>query len=76
VPILGGAVLLVSWPRGFFTKEQSLEFTLLILYLLVLLVLFGSGRLSADRLLSRRRREHGQSRQDDPTNDRKEGGDA
>jgi len=49
LPILVGAVFVVHLQGGLVGPEQSLEFSMLVLFLLVLLFLWGSGRLSVDR---------------------------
>lgn len=49
LPILVGAVFVVHLQGGLLGPEQSLEFSMLVLFLLVLLFLWGSGRLSVDR---------------------------
>ena len=48
VPILAGAVFLVHWHDGLLSADQSLEFSALVLFLLVLVCAFGSGRWSLD----------------------------
>lgn len=48
LPVLGGAVLLIHWQNGLLSANQSLEFSALVLFLLVLVVLFGGGRWSLD----------------------------
>lgn len=48
IPILGGAVFLVHWQEGLLSADQSLEFSALVLFLLVVVFLWGSGRWSAD----------------------------
>lgn len=48
LPILGGAVVLVHWQDGLLSANQSLEFSALVLFLLVLVFTFGSGRWSLD----------------------------
>ena len=53
VPILFGAVFLVHGPGGLFTSAQTLEFSALVLVLLVLFSLFGAGRLSVDHYVFR-----------------------
>lgn len=55
IPILFGAIMFVHWPAGLFSSEQSLEFTMLVLFLLVFFLIYGSGRISVDYLLSQRR---------------------
>ena len=52
IPILLGAVFYVHLPRMIFVgPRESLEFTVLVLFLLVLIFVFGAGRLSVDYLL-------------------------
>lgn len=48
IPILVGAVFLVHWQDGLLSANQSLEFSALVLFLLVVVYLFGPGRWSAD----------------------------
>lgn len=48
IPILTGAVFLVHWKEGLLSADQSLEFSALVLFLLVVIFLWGSGRWSAD----------------------------
>jgi uncharacterized membrane protein YphA (DoxX/SURF4 family) len=48
LPVLAGAVLLVHWQNGLLSANQSLEFSALVLFLLVLVFLFGGGRWSLD----------------------------
>lgn len=51
VPPLLGAVFLVHWRQGLMQLDQSLELSGLVLALLIVFVLFGSGRLSLDAKL-------------------------
>jgi Predicted membrane protein len=48
LPILAGAVAVVHWQDGLLSANQSLEFSALVLFLLVLVSTFGSGRWSLD----------------------------
>lgn len=48
LPILVGAVFLVHWNEGLLSADQSLEFSALVLFLLVLVGAFGGGRWSMD----------------------------
>lgn len=48
VPVILGAILYVHLPEGMFSRDQSLEFTCLLLFLLVLYAVFGAGGLSVD----------------------------
>ena len=56
IPILAGAVFLVHLDDGLLAAGQSLEFSALTLFLLVMIVLHGSGRFSLDHLLFERDR--------------------
>jgi putative oxidoreductase len=53
VPILLGAVLFVHGAGGLNTEGQTLEFTMMVLFALVVVAAFGGGRLSADHYLRR-----------------------
>ena len=55
LPILLGAVFLIHVQDGLLTAGQSLEFSALVLVLLVLVFLFGSGPWSADHFIFRRK---------------------
>ncbi len=48
IPVLIGAVALVHVQEGLLTAGQSLEFSALVLFLLVVIFAYGAGRLSAD----------------------------
>jgi len=48
IPILAGAVFIVHRSDGLFAMGQSLEFSALVLFLLVVFLVSGSGRLSLD----------------------------
>ncbi len=48
LPVLVGAVFLVHWRDGLLSADQSLEFSALVLFLLLLVSTFGSGRWSLD----------------------------
>ena len=54
VPILLGAVLFVAWPQGVFSMTETLEFTVLVLFLLIFFTIYGSGRISVDTVLARK----------------------
>lgn len=54
VPVLLGAVFFVHSEEGLFTREQNLEFTVLVLFLLVLVAFHGAGRWSVDHYLFRK----------------------
>lgn len=49
VPILVGAVFLIHWQDGLLSANQSLEFSALVLYLLLIVCVFGGGPWSLDR---------------------------
>jgi putative oxidoreductase len=51
LPVLGGAVYFAFIRGGLFLPNQSLELSALVLFLLVILFIFGSGKLSLDRVL-------------------------
>jgi putative oxidoreductase len=53
IPILFGAVFLVHSQAGLLNVGQSLEFSGLVLALLLVYLTFGSGRLSVDAFLAR-----------------------
>jgi putative oxidoreductase len=48
IPILAGAVFVVHRSDGLFAMGQSLEFSALVLFLLIIFTLGGSGRFSLD----------------------------
>ncbi|BDQ04315.1 DoxX family protein [Ignavibacterium sp.] len=48
IPILFGAVFLVHLSKGFLASGQSLELSVMVLFLLSVFFLFGSGELSVD----------------------------
>lgn len=53
IPILLGAVLFVHAKDGLFSRGQSLELAMLVLVLLMVFAIAGSGRLSVDRYLEK-----------------------
>ena len=56
VPLLLGAIFLVHWHQGLFGRTQDLEYVILVLFLLLVFVGYGGGRLSVDYLLARRKK--------------------
>lgn len=52
IPILLGAVLFVHGREGLFTAGQTLEFALLVLFILCVLAIAGSGRVSVDHYIA------------------------
>jgi uncharacterized membrane protein YphA (DoxX/SURF4 family) len=61
IPILLGAALYVYLPKAmYFEPRQSLEFTILVLFLLCLVFVYGAGRLSLDYVMFKKKIEpHG-----------------
>jgi uncharacterized membrane protein YphA (DoxX/SURF4 family) len=53
LPVLTGAVFFVYGRDGLFSHNQELQFTALVLFLLVLILIHGAGRLSVDHFLER-----------------------
>lgn len=56
IPVLAGAVFFVHLDEGLFTRDQNLEFSVLVLFLLVLVAVHGAGRWSLDHVLFGARR--------------------
>ena len=55
IPILLGAVFYVWLPKVLFVEErQNFEFSVLVLFLLGLIFVYGAGRLSVDHLLTKK----------------------
>jgi uncharacterized membrane protein YphA (DoxX/SURF4 family) len=54
IPILLGAIFFVHFQQGLFRKAQDLEYVILVLVLLIIFVIYGSGRLSVDYLIASR----------------------
>lgn len=53
IPVLFGAVFFVYFEKGLFTQNQGLEFTALVFFLLIVLLIWGPGRWSVDSYLSK-----------------------
>jgi uncharacterized membrane protein YphA (DoxX/SURF4 family) len=53
IPILLGAVFLVNIQHGFFSIHSELEFSILVLLLLLFFLFYGSGPLSVDDYMKR-----------------------
>lgn len=49
IPILTGALVLISAQGGLFTRGQSFEFTALVLFLLIIYAIIGGGKWSVDQ---------------------------
>ncbi len=56
IPVMFGAIFYEYLQRGFFSHEQTLEFALLVLVLLLVFAVYGSGRLSLDHVLNKIRK--------------------
>jgi len=57
IPILAGAVFIVHRQDGLFALGQSLEFSALVLFLLVVVLISGAGPLSVDATMAAKRTE-------------------
>ena len=55
IPILFGAVFIVHFKQGLMTGGQSLELSALVLVLLLIYFVFGSGVLAVDNYITKRR---------------------
>lgn len=55
IPVLVGAVFFLHLQKGLATAEQSLELSALVLVLLVVYFLFGSGVFSVDNYIAKKR---------------------
>jgi uncharacterized membrane protein YphA (DoxX/SURF4 family) len=55
IPILAGAVFFIHLDQGLMTGAQSLELSVLVLVLLILYFIFGSGTLSLDHFFAGRK---------------------
>ncbi len=60
IPILFGAVFIVHFKQGLMTGGQSLELSALVLVLLFIYFIFGSGVLSIDNYIAKRRSRENQ----------------
>ena len=59
IPILLGAVFYIYLPQmTLIEPRQNLEFSALVLFLLVLVVAYGSGRFSVDHILGKKDHSH------------------
>ena len=54
LPVLVGAVFFVYGRDGLFSHNQELQSTALVLFLLILILIHGPGRLSVDHQLKNR----------------------
>jgi len=55
IPILAGAVFFIHMRQGLVTEGQSLELSALVFVLLMIYFLFGSGSLSLDNFITKRK---------------------
>ncbi len=55
IPILIGAVFVVHIKQGLMTVGQSLELAALVLFLLVIYLIFGSGKLAIDKYIAEKK---------------------
>ena len=53
LPILIGAVFFINPTRGFYSENTELWSSIIVLLLLVFFLIFGSGRFSIDRAISK-----------------------
>ncbi|PVY37919.1 DoxX family protein [Pontibacter virosus] len=57
IPILVGAVFFINPQRGFYSENTELWSSIIVLILLIVFLILGSGRLSVDNLISRPERD-------------------
>jgi uncharacterized membrane protein YphA (DoxX/SURF4 family) len=55
IPVLIGAVFFIHLKQGLMRVEQSLELSVLVLILLIIFVIFGSGDLSVDNYIAKKK---------------------
>ncbi len=55
LPILVGAVFVVHIKQGLMTMGQSLELAALVLFLLLIYLIFGSGKLAIDKYITEKK---------------------
>ena len=55
IPVLFGAVFFVHLKQGLVNVEQSLELSTLVLFLLIVYFLFGSGTFAVDNYIKKKR---------------------
>ena len=55
MPVLFGAVFVVSSGEGLTSANQSLELAAMVLFMLIIYFIFGSGTLSLDEYLAKKR---------------------
>ncbi|PKV62445.1 DoxX family protein [Pontibacter ramchanderi] len=57
IPILLGAVFFINPQRGFYSENTELWSSIIVLILLIVFLILGSGRLSVDNLIRRPERD-------------------
>ncbi|MDO6391222.1 DoxX family protein [Pontibacter sp. BT731] len=57
IPILLGAVFFINPQHGFYSENTELWSSVIVLILLIVFLILGSGRLSVDNLISRPERD-------------------
>ncbi len=55
IPILAGAVFVIHIKQGLMTVGQSLELASLVLFLLIVYFVFGSGKLAIDKYIAEKK---------------------
>lgn len=55
IPILIGAMYYIHVEEGFFTQTQGLELTIIVLVLLITYAWYGSGKISIDQYLKKKK---------------------
>jgi putative oxidoreductase len=53
LPILIGAVFFINAPRGIYAVGSELEYSVLVLCLLIFFLIYGSGPISADAMINK-----------------------
>ncbi|MHC2992413.1 DoxX family protein [Pontibacter sp. HJ8] len=57
LPILLGAVFFINPQRGFYSENTELWSSLIVLFLLIFFLIWGSGKLSVDHLIRKPKRD-------------------
>ncbi|ARS35534.1 DoxX family protein [Pontibacter actiniarum] len=57
IPILLGAVFFINPERGFYSENTELWTSVIVLFLLIFFLVFGSGRFSVDHLIRKPKRD-------------------
>jgi putative oxidoreductase len=57
IPILLGAVFFINPQRGFYSQNTELWSSLIVLILLIFFLVWGSGKLSVDRLIRKPKKD-------------------